>query len=228
MANLALHPSRITVCLGLILVLGAMSLPFVAGEGLRRDSLQADALPALLLLLPALVISLLPDLGAPVRSRSAWVALAGATTAFAYSLVVELNAAAQASSLGAGTGAGGLLLAFGTLVTATGVALGLVWEKAGWPVSAPPAASTASTTAGRERSVPPAPTLRSQRPLPTTARSPRPAPPPPPERTAETGRRAPSPTRRQPDSSTTPPQTPTKRPPAAGSWWPEDLDDLFK
>jgi hypothetical protein len=231
LADLAFHPSRIAIGLGLILVLGAMSLSFVGGAGIRRDSIQADALPSLLLVLLAFAISLLPDRRTPVRSLQAWLALAGATTAFAYSVVVELDAVAQASSLGSGPGAGGLLLIFGTLVAAAGATLGLVWERAGWPMAGPPTVTSDSprgpaSQAGR---LPPEPRLR--RPV-TTATPSRHAEPPRPPADIPSGssRRAPAqaPNRRRRDPPPAPPAAPPERPPAPGQWWPEDLDDLFR
>jgi hypothetical protein len=231
LADLAFHPSRIVICLGLILVLGAMSLSFVGGEGVRRDSIQADALPCLLLLLPAFVASLLPNRAAPVDSRPGWIALAAATTAFAYSLVVEFSATAQASSLGGSTGAGGLLLLFGTLVTAGGAGLGLIWEPAGWPITAPQPTPPASADSQTSQAGP-SPRGRSlRRPAMTTAGARSSAPPTAPyESPVADSRPAPAqkPRLRRPASSEAPPPAPTERAQASREWWPEDLDDLFK
>ena len=57
--KLAFHASRIIIDVGVLLTMAAMSLPFVTAAAGDRNSVDADALPVLLLLLPVFLITMI-------------------------------------------------------------------------------------------------------------------------------------------------------------------------
>lgn len=234
--------------LGVLLVLGAMSLPFVTAENWGQRAVAADALPALLLVLPIFVITLLPDHSQPVPAPLGWIALLLAATALPYALIKYLDASTLAQTLEGSVGMGAYLLVVGAFVTLAGLVLGLVRRLLGLPVtgtypartgtgsrprspdpapqpaaiapgnSAPPAASDNTGIAPRRPSA-----LEPDPDPPSTPPSTTPAVPPrpavpPPRRAAPPARPAPS----DPDTDPTLPGLKPARP-----WWPDDLEDLF-
>jgi hypothetical protein len=231
--------------LGVLMVLGAMSLAFVTAEGGGQRAVAADALPALLLVLPIFVITLLPDHSQPVPAWLGWIALFLAATALPYSVIKYLDASTLANTLGGSVGLGAGLLVAGTFVTMVGLVLGLVRRLLGLPVTgtypvrleasnrragpparraplpaAPPAPGLGSTPprhdlAAADPEVAAAATSPASPPSPVVP--PRPAAPPP-----RPARRPPRPAPADPDTEPTLPGVKRTRP-----WWPDDLEDLF-
>lgn len=123
--QLAFHASRIIIDVGVLLALGAMSLAFVESPNGDRSSLEADALPALLLLIPIFLITLIPDHTRPIPNPLGWPALVLGTAAFPYAIVKFLDTTTLAETLEGTVGLGARLLVFGTFVTVLGIAVGL-------------------------------------------------------------------------------------------------------
>jgi hypothetical protein len=133
--RLAFHASRIVIDVGVLLVLGAMSLPFVSAGDSGQRAVAADALPALLLVLPIFVITLLPDHARPIPTVLGWLSLLLAATALPYAVVKYLDASALAGTLGGSVGMGARILVFGTFATLAGLVLGLIRNFLGLPVA---------------------------------------------------------------------------------------------
>jgi len=123
--RLAFHASRIIIDTGVLIALGAMSLPFVEGQGRTVSSIDADALPALLLLIPIFLITLIPDHTRPVPNPLGWLALVLGVAAFPYSIVKFLDSSTIAETIGGSVALGARLLVFGTFVTVLGITVGL-------------------------------------------------------------------------------------------------------
>lgn len=123
--QLAFHASRIIIDVGVLISLGAMSLPFVETPTATRDSISADALPALLLLIPIFLITLIPDHTRPIPGPLGWIALVLGIAAFPYAIVKFLDASTVADTVGGTVGLGARLLVFGTFVTLLGIGVGL-------------------------------------------------------------------------------------------------------
>jgi hypothetical protein len=123
--RLAFHASRIVIDIGVLMVLGSMSLAFVTTDMGNKTALDADALPTLLLLLPIFIITLLPDHSAPIPDLLGWSALILGFGAFPYALIKYLDASTLASSLGGAVGWGARLHVFGTFVVIAGIGIGL-------------------------------------------------------------------------------------------------------
>jgi len=133
--KLAFHASRIVIDIGVLMVLGSMSLPFVnAGMG-NRSALAADALPTLALLLPIFVITLLPDHSDPIPDVLGWLSLILAFAAFPYALIKYLDASTLADALGGSVGWGARLHVFGTFVVIAGIGIGLARNLLKLPVT---------------------------------------------------------------------------------------------
>lgn len=242
--RLAFHLSRIVIDVGVLLVLGAMSLPFVSAEGWGQRAVAADALPALLLVLPIFVITLLPDHSQPVPAPLGWIALFLAATALPYAVIKHIDASTLAATVEGSVGLGARLLVLGTCVTLVGLVIGLVRGLLGLPVtgtyparqdgaaaragttrrattsSHQPArpSSTTGTAAATPAGSDPAPAATAPPASPPPAAvPPRPAAPPP-----QSGHRVPRPAPADPDTEPTLPGVKRTRP-----WWPDDLEDLF-
>ena len=123
--RLAFHASRIVIDIGVLLVLGAMSLPFVTSGQDDLSAMTADAFPALLLVIPIFVITLLPDHTRPLPTPLGWPAMVLALAAFPYAIVKFLDAATIADTMGGEVATGARILVFGTFVTVAGLAIGL-------------------------------------------------------------------------------------------------------
>jgi hypothetical protein len=174
MSSLAFHPHRIVISVGALLALGSMSLPFVTALGTRRGALALDALPALILLAPIVVMAMIPDHSKAVPRVSGLVSAGLTLLAIPYAVVKLLDAFVLAESLGGSVGPGPWLLLGGCVTVATGVALGVLKPDATHlrPVDTVPR---------------PPGTLQRQ-----AAAAPRSAPPPPPSPDPRTTRRDPS------------------------------------
>jgi hypothetical protein len=253
--RLAFHASRIVIDIGVLLVLGAMSLPFVSAEGFGQRSVAADALPALLLMLPIFVITLLPDQSRPVPTLFGWLSLVLAATALPYAIVKYLDASSLAHTVGGGVGAGAWMLVAGGFVTLAGIVYGLVRALLHLPVGgtyparpeSPAAAPVRRVSAGAPASPPPAapprpplgapPLRRSTTAAPGGPSPRRPIRPIPPQGQPAPGSRVPA----APPQPTMPAPAPSPRPLPADPdteptlpsvrkvrhWWPDDLEDLF-
>lgn len=138
-STLAFHSSRIVIDLGVLAVMGSMSLPFVHAPGGDRSSLSMDALPALLLVLPVFAVTLIPDHARPLPRVLGWGALVLGLAAFPYSVVKLIDAGIVANSVEGTVGIGAYLLVMGTLVTVSGIAIGLVRAALGLPSGGNPA-----------------------------------------------------------------------------------------
>ena len=125
-SRLAFHVSRIVIDAGVLLVLGAMSLPFVTAEGFRQRAMGGDGLPALLLLLPVFIMTLLPDQSTPLPSPLAWGSLALAAAALPYTVVKYFDASTLAGTLQGGVGMGARVLVMGAFIVLAGLVLGLI------------------------------------------------------------------------------------------------------
>jgi hypothetical protein len=147
--TLAFHASRIVIDIGVLLAMASLSLDFVTAPTGSQAALQADALPAVVLLLPIFVITLIPDHTRPLPRPLAWASLILGLAAFPYAIVKHLDASVMAGTLGGSVGIGARLLVFGTFVTLVGIAIGLTRSFLGLPTGANPARSDL-TTAPRE------------------------------------------------------------------------------
>ena len=125
-SRLAFHLSRIVIDVGVLIALGAMSLPFITSPAGDRSAIDADALPALLLLIPVFLITLIPDHAWPVPKPLGWVALLLGAAAFPYALVKRLDATLLADTLDGEVGFGATLLVVGTIVVLAGIIYGLI------------------------------------------------------------------------------------------------------
>jgi len=236
--RLALHASRIVIDVGVLLVLGAMSLPFISAEGFGQRAVAADALPALLLVLPVFVITLLPDQTRPVPSWLGWAALLLAATAAPYALVKALDASSLAHTLGARVGAGAWVLVVGAFVTLAGILYGLVRNLLHLPVAGTyptrpqPAVPASPRRSAAAAPVPSPPAGRAPsgpalaRPAAVATRQPSPAATPRPTTVPPAGTPAPQPSAApRPTDPDTEPTLPAIKP--VRHWWPDDLEDLF-
>jgi hypothetical protein len=123
--TLAFHASRIVVDVGVLIVMLAMSLPFVTTAGGNRSSMLLDALPTVLLLGPIFLITLIPDHTRPIPRVLGWASLVLGLAAFPYAVVKYLDSSVLARTLGGGVGMGARLLVLGSFVTLVGIVIGL-------------------------------------------------------------------------------------------------------
>ncbi len=123
--RLAFHASRIVIDLGVLIVLGSMSLPFITAEAGDRTAIAADALPALLLVIPVFAVTMIPDHSRPLPAPLGWLSLVLAVAALPYAVVKYLDAGNVANTIGGEVGLGAKLLVFGTLVVVAGIVIGL-------------------------------------------------------------------------------------------------------
>lgn len=251
-SRLAFDVSRIVIDLGALLVLAAMSLPFVTAEGFHQRSLAGDGLVALLLVAPVFVMTVLPDQSRPLPRPLAWVSLGLAGVALPYAVLKYLDASTLAGRLQGSVGMGVRVLVVGASLVLAGLVFGMVRAHFR-PAEAAPEPDPAQAPAARPRAastrVPaPAPTRAplsgrsaagpdpAARPFPrlkppgwASRRETREAPGPPAPGPGTAGparpapRRAPAPRPADPDTE---PTVPAQRP--VQPWWPEHLDDLFR
>ena len=211
--RLAFHASRIVIDAGVLLVLGAMSLPWVTAEGFHQRALAGDGLPALLLVLPVFVITLLPDHSTPVPNPLGWAALLPAAAALPYSVVKYLDASTLAGTLQGSVGMGSRVLVMGTFTVLGGVVIGLTrallrLPAAGYGAAAPDPAGNAADPSPASRPAPEAAGTSTRTPVPSpapgtpSATATRPFPrwrrPGTPREEAPPGRRSPAPGSRSP------------------------------
>lgn len=123
--TLAFHASRIITDIGVLLVLASMSLTFVSAPSGNRSAMALDALPALALVAPIFIVTLIPHHTRPLPRPMAWGALVLGLAAFPYAVVKYLDAVVLADTVGGSLGLGVRLLVFGSFITVVGVAIGL-------------------------------------------------------------------------------------------------------
>ena len=157
--TLAFHASRIVTDVGVLLVLASMSLTFVSAPTGDRSAMDLDALPALLLVAPIFIVTLIPDHTRPLPRLASWGALVLGLAAFPYSVVKYLDSMVLADTLGGSLSLGTRLLVFGTFVTVVGVAIGLARSWMGLASGGSPTRNVAMTPrrAGPTRPGAPAP-----------------------------------------------------------------------
>jgi hypothetical protein len=155
-SRLAFHASRIVIDVGVLVTMAAMSLRFVNGGAGNVHSVAADALPALLLLVPVFLITLIPDHSRPVPAPLGWPALLFGIAAFPYAIIKFIDASTIADTVAGSVGLGAYLLVAGTGVALAGIVLGLTRGAMRLPQG------------GAYPTRPPAPTL-SGKSAPTTA-----------------------------------------------------------
>jgi len=141
---LAFHASRIVTDVGVLLVLASMSLTFVSAPTGNRSAMTLDALPALLLVAPIFIVTLIPDHTRPLPRPLAWGSLVLGLAAFPYTVVKYLDAVVLADTLGGSLGLGVRLLVFGAFVTVVGVAIGLARSWMGLPSGGSPTRTAAA------------------------------------------------------------------------------------
>lgn len=149
--TLAFHASRIVIDVGVLLAMASLSLDFVTSPTGGQTALQADALPAVVLLLPIFLITLIPDHTRPLPRPLAWASLILGLAAFPYAIVKHLDASVMADTLGGSVGIGARLLVFGTFVTLVGIAIGLTRSFLGLPTGGNPARRDTTDAAPREK-----------------------------------------------------------------------------
>ena len=198
-STLAFHVSRIVIDVGVLIVLAAMSMSFVTFADGSRDSVAADALPVLLLLVPLVLTTLLPDHSRPILAPLAWGGMALSLVALPLAVVKYLDAANLASTLGGSVGFGARLLVLGAFVSMAGVALSLagpMLSQSGGSSGRRPARPAAATP-GRSRA---APSRKTAPPSPPQPRPARRGSQPPASGTAPVPRPSGQPRRRSPET----------------------------
>jgi hypothetical protein len=136
--TLAFHASRIVIDTGVLLAMASMSMTFVNSPAGNRSALAADALPAVLLLLPIFAVTLIPNHTRPLHPALGWGAMVLGLAALPYAFVKMLDAAVLADTLDGSVGFGPKLLVFGCVVTLLGIGVGLVRDLMGWPSGGTP------------------------------------------------------------------------------------------
>lgn len=152
--TLAFHASRIVIDIGVLLAMASLSLDFVEASGTSRSALEGDALPAVLLLLPIFLTTLVPDHSRPLPRPVAWGSLVLGLAAFPYAILKHLDAAVLADTLGGSVGIGARVLVFGTFVTLVGIAIGLTRSFLGLPTGGAPSRRSIDGKAPPPRSKP--------------------------------------------------------------------------
>ena len=146
--TLAFHSSRIVVDIGVLVVMAAMSLPHLSTAAGDRTAVQMDTLPALLLVIPIFVITLIPDHSRPIPTALGWPALILGLAAFPFSIVKYLDTSVLADTLDGDVAIGARILVLGTFVTVVGIAIGLARSMLRLPTGgAYPTARQAATKA---------------------------------------------------------------------------------
>lgn len=155
--KLAFHASRIVIDAGVLLAMASMSMSFVVSDSGNRSALDADAFPAVLLLLPIFAVTLIPDHTRPLHPVAAWAALALGLAALPYAFVKMLDAGILADTLNGSIGLGSGLLVFGSLVTLVGIGIGLYRNLRGLPAGGTPGRSSVFRTRSKSLAAPGAP-----------------------------------------------------------------------
>jgi hypothetical protein len=136
--TLAFHASRIVTDVGVLIAMAAMSLTFVSTPDGGRSALSADALPAVLLLLPIFAITMIPDHTRPLHPALGWGSMVLALAALPYAFVKLLDARILADTLGGSLGLGPIVLLLGCIVTLIGIGIGIARDLAGKPSGGTP------------------------------------------------------------------------------------------
>lgn len=147
--TLAFHASRIVIDLGVLVAMASMSMTFVNAPSGGRSALAADALPAVLLLLPIFAVTLIPDHTRPLHPVVGWTSMVLALAALPYAFIKLLDARILADTLGGSVGIGPAVLLVGCAITLAGVGVGIIRDLMGWPSGGTPQRSAAFTTKHR-------------------------------------------------------------------------------
>lgn len=135
-ATLAFHPYRIVIGVGVLLLLGALSLAFVSASSAARPWRLADGIVLLGLVVPIFVLTIIPDRGQPLPRLASLVGAGFLALALPYAIVTVLDAAILAGSLRGSAGLGPWIALVAILVVGTGVALSFF--RPGAPPPPPP------------------------------------------------------------------------------------------
>ncbi len=195
--TLAFHASRILIDVGVLLAMASMSLAFIEADSGNRSALDADALPALLLLLPIFVVTLIPDHTRPLHPVAGWTALAFGLAALPYAVLKMLDAAILADTLDGSLGFGSRLMVIGCLVTLVGIGIGLYRTLRGLPSGGTPGRSSTFRTRPKPATAPERAPGSEESPSPSPSATPAPPSDPSP---AEIAAAAAAPTRLLPIS----------------------------
>ncbi len=218
--TLAFHASRIVVDVGVLIVMLAMSLPFVTAAAGNRSSLTLDALPTVVLLGPIFLITLIPDHTRPIPRILGWISLVLGLAAFPYAVVKYLDSAVLARTVGGGVGTGARLLVLGSFVTLVGIVIGLTRSFLGLEAGGTPGRTKAMRTRSRTEDAGDTADTADEEDLTlvaaTSAQPGRPAARPAPTTPRPTARPASPPPRTEAKPAATPPR-PQARPGAAPS-----------
>ncbi len=147
--TLAFHSSRIVTDVGGLLAMASMSMPFITSPAGDRSALDADAFPALILLLPIFAVTFIPDHTRPLHPAFGWTSLALGLAALPYASVKMLDAAILADTLNGSVGLGARLLVVGCLVAVVGIGIGLYRNLRGLPAGGTPGRDTAFGTGSK-------------------------------------------------------------------------------
>jgi len=136
--TLAFNASRIVIDVGVLMAMAAMSMTFVSSASGNKSALAADALPAVLLLLPIFIVTVIPDHTQPLHPALGWASMVLALAALPYAFVKMLDAGVLADTLQGTVGFGPTLLLIGCAVTLVGIGIGIVRDLMGRPSGGTP------------------------------------------------------------------------------------------
>lgn len=136
--TLAFNASRIVIDVGVLMAMAAMSMTFVSSASGNKSALAADALPAVLLLLPIFIVTVIPDHTRPLHPALGWASMVLALAALPYAFVKMLDAGVLADTLQGSVGFGPTLLLIGCVVTLAGIGIGIVRDLMGQPSGGTP------------------------------------------------------------------------------------------
>jgi len=166
---LAFHASRIIIDVGVLLAMASMSMTFITADSGNRSALDADALPAILLLLPIFVVTLIPDQARPLPRIVAWAALALGLAALPYAIIKVLDASILAETLDGTLAFGSRLLVIGCGVTLVGIGIGLYRALRGLPSGGTPGRTSRFRTRSKKLTAPGSQTESGSPPSPQLA-----------------------------------------------------------
>jgi hypothetical protein len=136
--TLAFHASRIVIDVGVLIAMASMSMTFISAPDGGRSALAADAFPAVLLLVPIFLVTLIPDHTRPLHPALGWASMVLALAALPYALVKLLDAGVLADTLGGSVGIGPTILLLGCVVTLIGIGIGIARDILGKPSGGTP------------------------------------------------------------------------------------------
>lgn len=123
--QLALHPHRIVIGVGALIVIGALSLPYLTTPDGPRSRTVTEAIIIVALLAPVFLLILVPDHSRPLNQRLGIAATATGFVGMLFAVVRLLDAHTLARATSGSVGIGPWLLVAGWIVTEAGVVYGL-------------------------------------------------------------------------------------------------------